>query len=158
MLYYTLRPSVENISEFISTLEQYFNADRGSEWVVSAFEILSNIVEHNFYGKKIPSLSIPQLKRESKKHHKHKILIKLYTKTLVHHSCQPKKFAMRCCFTPILPPIIPSKFSIQNKIKLQAYKPYFLQNGRGMHIIYRFCTLRLVKITSKKYCIALQGH
>lgn len=161
MLYHSLRPSVENLSMFMIALGRHSQGDRGSEWELSAFETLSNILEHNFYGKKIPHLSTSQLKRESIKHYKHKILITLRIKNALHSSCMPKTFAMRCIFTPILPPTIPTKSQVQNRAKLlqvPRYKLCFLQNGRGMRIIYRFCSIRLAKITSTKYCIMLKGH
>ncbi len=174
MLYYTLRPSVENLNGLIATLEQHFTGDRGSEWAVSVFETFSNIMEHNFYGKKIPSLSISKLKRESKKHHKHKIFVKISTQSLIQNKASytsqtPKRFALRCVFTPLFTPqiLLSPRFckNMESKSRVKSsqaprYKfcRSFSQNGRGMHIIYRFCTLRLVKITSKKYCITLKGR
>ena len=176
MLYRTLRPSVDNLNGFIATLEQYFKGDKGGEWVVSAFETLSNIMEHNFYGKKIPSLSVSQLKRESKKHHKHKIFVKISTQSLtqnkasgLHTSRTPKRFALRCVFVPIftpqilLSPRLYKNMESKSRAKSSQAPRYkfcrsFSQNGRGMRIIYRFCTLRLVRITPKKYCITLKGY
>lgn len=172
MVYCTLRPNVKNLDDIIAMLERYCKGDRANEWVASAFEVLSNIIEHNFYGKKIPSLSPYHLKRESKKHHKHKILIKIYTQMLPrdsHLAQGQKRFALHCFFSPIFPPQLLFKPHIykfcllRNSTQSLQTPQYrlsygFLQNGRGMRIIYRFCTLRLVKITPKKYSITLKGH
>ncbi|RAX55657.1 hypothetical protein [Helicobacter sp. 10-6591] len=133
----------------LQTIPSCLNKNSSAEFCLCAFEVFSNILEHNFFNTKIA-----QHPRQTKRFSKYKILCVL-------SSCGYK---LRFIFMPKFLPqfqskLIPRKHYKNPTFRITRHKPYQkYYYGRGMDIVQRFCRFELTILRMQKIRIDLASR
>ncbi|RDU53555.1 hypothetical protein CQA49_06445 [Helicobacter sp. MIT 00-7814] len=140
-----------NVSADMESLEilQKSIDKKSSQFWLCIFELFSNVIEHNFYGLKLPACAPRKYKRLKIQFHKNKILCKLEKSTLT------------LCFNPKIPP---SKAflrlfcnpNLHQKAK-RRQKQKLRQSGRGMVLIFTYSQPKLATMRHNKLSLTIKA-